>query len=105
MQNAAARRKAQAPQAGVEEVRGLCVTCRNAETCTFPRDPQRPVMQCEEFEGLTSRVIPFPIEAVRPVTEETEVSPLRGLCRNCDQRATCTYHKPAGGVWHCEEYC
>ena len=30
---------------------GLCVTCRWTATCTFPRDPEKPVLQCEEFEG------------------------------------------------------
>jgi hypothetical protein len=27
-----------------------------------------------------------------------------GLCSNCDNRETCTYPKPEGGVWRCEEY-
>jgi hypothetical protein len=26
------------------------------------------------------------------------------LCSNCEDRHTCIYPKPAGGVWHCEEY-
>jgi hypothetical protein len=28
----------------------------------------------------------------------------RGLCINCDVRNTCTFPKPEGGVWFCEEY-
>jgi hypothetical protein len=28
----------------------------------------------------------------------------RGLCMNCDVRDTCTFTKPEGGVWFCEEY-
>jgi hypothetical protein len=28
----------------------------------------------------------------------------RGLCINCDVRETCTFPKPEGGVWFCEEY-
>jgi hypothetical protein len=28
----------------------------------------------------------------------------RGLCVNCDVRETCTFSKPEGGVWFCEEY-
>lgn len=28
----------------------------------------------------------------------------RGLCINCDVRDTCTFPKPEGGVWFCEEY-
>ena len=33
------------------EYRGLCSTCNNAASCAFSRDPHRPVLQCEEFEG------------------------------------------------------
>lgn len=27
-----------------------------------------------------------------------------GLCRNCARLTDCTYPKPEGGVWHCDEY-
>lgn len=29
---------------------------------------------------------------------------VKGLCINCENRNTCKYIKPNGGVWHCEEY-
>jgi NADH-quinone oxidoreductase subunit E len=29
----------------------------------------------------------------------------KGLCLNCANRETCTFPKPEGGVWHCDEYC
>jgi hypothetical protein len=29
---------------------------------------------------------------------------LAGLCVNCSQRFSCTYERPEGGVWHCEDY-
>lgn len=28
----------------------------------------------------------------------------RGLCQDCANRATCTFPRAPGGVWHCEEY-
>ena len=31
-------------------------------------------------------------------------SELPGLCRNCARLVDCTYPKPEGGVWHCDEY-
>ena len=31
--------------------RGLCSTCRSDLTCTYPRNPWRPVTECEEFDG------------------------------------------------------
>lgn len=27
-----------------------------------------------------------------------------GLCSNCELRSTCTFAKPEGGVWRCDEY-
>jgi hypothetical protein len=27
-----------------------------------------------------------------------------GLCSTCENSETCTFQKPEGGVWHCEEY-
>jgi hypothetical protein len=82
--------------------KGLCSTCKNASTCTFPRDVNRPVMHCDEFdgyEGPKTKVIP----RLKPEVD-TDETVLKGLCRNCEERHHCTYPKPAGGVWHCDEY-
>jgi hypothetical protein len=92
--------------------RGLCSTCRNEPTCTYPRDSERPVWQCEEFDGeLTAlRNPPGSSDApsnrleLRPPAEEKHSSKYVGLCLICDNRETCTFPKPEGGVWHCEEY-
>lgn len=35
---------------------------------------------------------------------ESSTDILRGLCVNCDRRYDCTYPKPPGGVWSCDEY-
>ena len=32
--------------------RGLCETCSAAAACTLPFDPGRPVVECEEFDGM-----------------------------------------------------
>jgi len=29
---------------------GLCSTCKDASSCTFPRNSDKPVFYCEEFE-------------------------------------------------------
>jgi hypothetical protein len=41
-----------------------------------------------------------------PADEQPESgeAPL-GLCINCENLRGCNLHKPASGVWMCEEYC
>ncbi len=89
---------------------GLCLTCENTATCTFPRKITCPVNQCEEFNiGHT------PQPAAQEISNKTEysisthmnqdITPNQGLCYNCENIKTCTFPKLEGGVWHCEEYC
>ena len=98
--------------AGLREgrpIEGLCHTCSKGEVCTFPRDLSRPVWSCDEFDG--SYLAPaFPparnIVAARRRTlseELSEATEVNGLCRECANRSTCSYPKPPGGVWHCDE--
>lgn len=39
-----------------------------------------------------------------PLTSEDPFHHYKGLCSNCEERATCIYPKPEGGVWHCDEF-
>ncbi len=91
--------------------RGLCMTCFKAPTCTFPRDPERPVLQCDEFEGYPEsskgavtldHVSESPSKVVKEAGDEQ--GKYKGLCKICEKRETCTFPKPETGVWHCEEY-
>jgi hypothetical protein len=89
-----------------QEQTGLCSCCKSFQTCTFPRDPQRPILQCEEFDGILPsrlKMVP-PGKTVDTFSAKNEPDPYRGLCGLCENRETCTYPKPEGGVWHCEEY-
>lgn len=91
---------------------GLCSTCNKDSLCTFPRDQSRPVMQCEEFDGI----IPAPAKKARGESslsndsldsshsEAHQPGTHMGLCCNCEKRETCTFPKPESGVWRCEEY-
>ena len=36
--------------------------------------------------------------------DEDDFARYRGLCSNCEERRSCAFPKPEGGVWHCEEY-
>lgn len=91
------------------EYRSLCSNCRNSADCTFQKDCQKPTLYCEEFEidmypsaKIAGKEKPLP---TAPVEAEAEDSgKFIGLCSNCDNRRTCGFAKPEGGIWHCEEY-
>ncbi len=90
---------------------GLCMSCKGDPACTYVRDPNRPVLQCEEFEGYGSSpsIRTLARRSLGP-DHSADPSPLgnpgrvHGLCSICEERETCTFPKPEGGVWHCEEY-
>ena len=88
---------------------GLCMSCRNASSCTFPRDPAKPAFYCEEFEIETTISI-VPPEKEKPLSidssaaKDKDSTEFIGLCSDCEGRKTCTFPKSEGGVWHCEEY-
>ena len=90
---------------------GLCMTCNNSPTC-FHRARRGPALYCEMFDDC---VAPLPGTDVSTVSRPTnpsiatltageDVSKYAGLCMNCEHRRTCAHPKPAGGVWHCEDY-
>ncbi len=91
---------------------GLCSYCKSEPNCTFSRDPNRPVYQCEEFDEFTSASVRIPNQknlslrdlSKNPLTSKGPFHPYKGLCSDCEERATCIYPKPEGGVWHCEEF-
>lgn len=94
---------------GDVKYRGICSTCNNAETCKFPRDPDKAVFFCEEFEIEKLHPIKTTREE-RPQTAELYVAEVKdstrfiGLCSDCGNCQTCVFPKSEGGVWHCEEY-
>ena len=92
--------------------RGLCRSCVGRATCTYPRPKDRQVLFCAEFEGeLLHPARPYVAMAApewKPQTRmgnpDPEESAYKGLCRTCEKRSSCTFPKPLGGVWHCEEF-
>ncbi len=98
-----------------KEYVGLCSSCKSASTCTYTKDPMRPVLQCEEFDGYEPRSVGIISRDSLPLNElanpplissaeEKDSGKYKGLCSICEDRETCTFLKPEGGVWHCEEY-
>ncbi len=87
---------------------GLCRDCTNAPECTFPRDAARPVRSCEEFAPADSVGRGVPVVMVERIFSAASDSSRtsgewKGLCQDCRNRTTCTFPKPPGGIWHCDE--
>lgn len=87
---------------------GLCTTCSHADSCTFPFQADRPVLQCEELDGGQCAVTvcdSAPEGATADAHSDPEAASRHiGLCGTCAHRDECTFSKPEGGVWHCEEF-
>lgn len=84
---------------------GICSTCNYAESCSFRRDTPRPVLECDEFDDRVDvpRRLPRPdLQSIGPSESASEL--YKGLCINCEVRATCMLRPPGMTVWHCEEY-
>jgi hypothetical protein len=94
---------------GTDELReygGLCSTCANASTCDYRRTPLQPVWDCCDFEPETAQVniVSPTLSPLKSIAEGENPGRHAGLCVNCEHRETCTYPRPEGGVWRCEEY-
>ena len=90
---------------------GLCSTCINNPTC-FYLAHRGPTQLCELFDnGVVPLVDRRGIWTRRemsppPVVNHSDegVTKHDGLCINCEHRRACSHPRPAGGVWHCEDY-
>ena len=85
---------------------GLCATCNGAGACAHQLRSTVQIHQCELFDNHTATTDPPVIRLVDedPVEVAAEPVGVAGLCANCDHRSSCRLSRPAGGVWHCEEY-
>jgi hypothetical protein len=89
---------------------GLCETCGSRPMCMYLRAAEAPILQCEEYEehgasvpGERGRAAQVWLETHQPAPEGA--LDLIGLCRTCEERATCMHLKRSGaGVWQCEDY-
>ena len=83
---------------------GVCLACKFDPDCIYETAADRSILQCEQFEmGFRQSPAPAaPISSAAPRAKESSAYP--GLCSNCENRETCIYPKPEGGVWRCEEY-
>lgn len=87
--------------------RGLCATCNEALHCAYAENATAPILFCEMFDDSQPQEktqAGQTVTVTEPDQKNNTKSYLKGLCVNCDHRQTCTFPKPEGGVWHCEEY-
>ncbi len=85
----------------------LCPNCRNISKCTLRKDRTKQKSYSEEFKiGINPSIqatggkkISQAASGVPDVLNE-----FIGICGNCNNRKVCSYSKPEGGIWHCEEY-
>ena len=91
----------------IPEPNGLCANCEHACDCMHLKNAKQSVQHCEEYKscacgGPTSHGC---VSRLSVDETSSDGARMKGLCMNCDHRDTCTFPKPEGGVWHCEEYC
>lgn len=85
--------------------KNLCVNCKFRDSCHFVKNSSEPILFCEEFElekQTELKLVQHNENSQADINSSSEE--FKGLCRNCEKRDTCTYPKPEGGIWHCEEY-
>jgi hypothetical protein len=91
----------------VDESAGLCSTCNHASSCYY-HAARGPALFCELFDDSAAPSHPEaawrqPPPASLPTPKDANGGVI-GLCANCAHRETCRHPRPAGGVWHCEDY-
>jgi len=94
----------------------ICQTCIDASDCVHNQNGKimsKSIWFCENFDNRTSlqaaeneRIYSEErsFQSSKPGPEEIP-GRMKGLCINCDNRASCIFPIQDGGVWHCEEYC
>ena len=91
---------------------GLCLTCNNAPHCQYRATRGNALLFCEMFDtyvepvrgGNGDGLSPSFDSTSRPAGHTETPSPNAGLCVNCKHLGHCMHPRPAGGVWHCEDY-
>jgi len=96
--------------------KSICQTCIYESECVHYKNCQtmgKPVWFCENFDNRASLQVADKERIYSEKQSSQSSNPgigaiagrMKGLCINCDNRASCTLPIRDGGVWHCEEYC
>lgn len=83
----------------------VCAACKHDPGCIYEPLASGTVLECEQFEMGIGETAARPPSRGRGVSGHAlDGNGYAGLCANCENRETCIYPKPEGGVWRCEEY-
>jgi len=94
----------------------ICQTCIYESECVHYQNrliASKSIWFCANFDNTTSLQVAesdeiYPDErsslSSKPAIEAIS-GRMKGLCIDCDNRASCLFPIVEGGVWHCEEYC
>jgi hypothetical protein len=80
-------------------IQGICIACKTGPTCVNAK--AHVIWDCEQFEPLENMV---KAALKKFVSERHHSDKYKGQCYYCEVQKTCTYPKPEGGAWECEEY-
>jgi hypothetical protein len=61
---------------------------------------------CEEYDEQEDKPALTVVHHAEGLDQEalTDREKYPGICSTCAKRDTCTFPKPEGGVWQCEEF-
>lgn len=87
-------------------IKSICYNCASQHSCSMLANSVTPVIQCEMYECCSSEKNPAGEQQMLAVDSADEYNAvhLLGLCSNCENRLSCSWPKPASGIWHCEGY-
>lgn len=94
----------------------ICQTCIYAPECVHYQNCQimcKPIWFCENFDNRASLQANDNEKIYSEERSSQSSNPgievisrrMKGLCINCENRASCIFPIQDGGVWYCEEYC
>ena len=83
---------------------GVCAACTHGGECVMEEEADSMILQCEQFEMAFPEAVSPPARPYVRTRDEYESNGYAGICSTCAHRATCTYPRPEGAIWRCEDY-
>ncbi|AQT69900.1 hypothetical protein STSP2_03100 [Anaerohalosphaera lusitana] len=85
----------------------ICGTCVKGGECALKVKPDKPMIECEEFDTGASAEFNNS-ESGKLSSEPMKVGAvqgqLKGICADCSNRDVCVRAAHTGGIWDCDDY-